>query len=260
MREAELRDRVDRLRLGHALVQRVGGLVDERHQDPVGDEAGKVARLGRRLPELDREPGDRLRRLVRGLEAADHLDELQHRHRVEEVHADHAVGAGGDGGERGDRDRRRVRSEDRRRRQHRVRAPEDLLLHARVLDDRLDSRSAGTRSSTGSTRASTSSGSGPPLFSCELPEAPAHRLEAAFGRARRRVVQRDAPARGRHDLRDPAAHLAGADDEHVLEGHARRLLRGTGYGVETRQLARLTSLHVRPPAAPPRARSPSGRA
>ena len=32
-----------------------------------------------------------LRRRVGGVEAADHLDELQHRHRIEEVHADHAI-------------------------------------------------------------------------------------------------------------------------------------------------------------------------
>ena len=36
------------------------------------------------------------RRLVGGLHGADHLDELQHRHRVEEVHADHALRPAGD--------------------------------------------------------------------------------------------------------------------------------------------------------------------
>ena len=53
---------------------------------------GKSLRLGRLLAELARELDDRRRGLVRGLHGADHLDELQHRHRVEEVHADHAVG------------------------------------------------------------------------------------------------------------------------------------------------------------------------
>src|SRR5205823_10316338 len=37
------------------------------------------------------------------------------------------------------------------------------------------------------------------------------------------VVEEHAPARGGHDLRDPAAHLAGPDDEDALELHARRL-------------------------------------
>ena len=92
MREAEPCDRVDRLRLGDAVVQRVGGLVDERHQDPVRDEAREVVRFGRHLAEVARELDDRRRRLVGGRRRPDHLDELQHGHRVEEVHADHAVG------------------------------------------------------------------------------------------------------------------------------------------------------------------------
>ena len=96
VREAELRDRVDRLRLGDAVVQRPDRLVDERHQDPVRDEAGEVVRDRRRLAEILGERDDRGRRLVGGLAPAHDLDELQHRHRVEEVHADHAVGPVGD--------------------------------------------------------------------------------------------------------------------------------------------------------------------
>ena len=80
-------------------------------------------------------------------------------------------------------------------------------------------RSAGTSSSTGETRPSTSSGVGAALLG-ELLEALPHRLEPALDRARRRVVQRHLPPRRRDDLRDPAAHLAGADDEDVLEAHA----------------------------------------
>jgi hypothetical protein len=33
-------------------------------------------------------------------------------------------------------------------------------------------------------------------------------------------MERDPPSRGRDDLRDPAAHLAGTDDQHVPEIHA----------------------------------------
>jgi len=36
-------------------------------------------------------------------------------------------------------------------------------------------------------------------------------------------VQEHPPARGGDDLRDPAAHLAGPDDEDALQLHARRL-------------------------------------
>ena len=53
-------------------------------------------------------------------------------------------------------------------------------------------------------------------------EALAHRRHAAFRRAGRGVVQRDAAAGGGHDLRDAATHLAGADDKNVLEVHRAR--------------------------------------
>ena len=55
----------------------------------------------------------------------------------------------------------------------------------------------------------------------ELLEALAHGGEPAVGRARRGVVERDAAAGRRDDLRDAAAHLSRADDEYVLEVHAR---------------------------------------
>ena len=84
-------------------------------------------------------------------------------------------------------------------------------------------RSAGTSSLDGVTRASVSSGSAPPL-AASLTRLRVHRLARALGRARERVVQRDAPARGGHDLGDPAAHLACADDQYVLDLHRRRTL------------------------------------
>ncbi len=136
--EAELRDRVDRLGLGDAVVERVRRLVDEGHEDPVRDEPREVVRLGGRLPELARELDDLARRLVGGVAAAHDLDELDHRDGVEEVHADHAIGPLRRRGERRDRDRRGVRREHGLRRERGVGAPEDVLLDVRVLDDRLD--------------------------------------------------------------------------------------------------------------------------
>src|SRR5215468_3780449 len=87
VRKAELRDRVDRLSLRDAVLERIDGLVDERHQDPVRDEAGEVVGDRRRLAELARELGERLGRLVGSLAAAHDLDELEHGHGIEEVHA-----------------------------------------------------------------------------------------------------------------------------------------------------------------------------
>ena len=58
-----------------------------------------------------------------------------------------------------------------------------------------------------------------PALLCEPRQAPVHRLEPALDRAGRGVVERH-PAAGRgHHLRDPAAHLAGADHEDVAEPH-----------------------------------------
>ena len=102
-----------------------------------------------------------------------------------------------------------------------VRAAEDLLLHRRVLDDGLDHQVGGDELVDGGDPAEHLVGIGAALLG-ELLEALAHRREAALGRARRGVVERDAAAGGGDDLRDAAAHLAGADDEDVLESHRAR--------------------------------------
>ena len=57
----------------------------------------------------------------------------------------------------------------------------------------------------------------------ELREAPLHRRERPLGGAGKLVVERHAPTGSRDDLRDPAAHLARADDQDVLELHGARL-------------------------------------
>ena len=160
--------------------------------------------------------------LVGRVAPADDLDELQHRHRVEEVHADHPVGALRARRERRDRDRGRVRREDGVRRKRRVGAPEHVLLHVGVLDDRFDHQVGRDELVDRLTRASTSSGCGSALL-LELREALAHRLERALGRAGLRVVERDAASRARDDLCDATAHLPGTDDENVLEAHSARL-------------------------------------
>ena len=73
-------------------------------------------------------------------------------------------------------------------------------------------------SSTGVTRASTSSAAGPP-FSASFVRLFSIAAESPIGGAGKRVVERDAPTGSRDDLRDPAAHLAGADNQDVLELH-----------------------------------------
>ena len=79
-------------------------------------------------------------------------------------------------------------------------------------------RSAGTSSLDRGDPREHLVGSGSALLG-ELAEAPLHRRERPLDRTRDLVVERDAPPRRRHDLRDAAAHLAGTDDEDVLEAH-----------------------------------------
>ena len=54
---------------------------------------GGVVDLDGRLVQLLREREDRVEGGLRGLQAANDLDQLHHRHRIEEVHADHLLGA-----------------------------------------------------------------------------------------------------------------------------------------------------------------------
>ena len=97
------------------------------------------------------------------------------------------------------------------------------VLHVRVLDHGLDQQ-VGRHEVVGRLHAPEHLvGVGAALLR-ELLEARAHGREPALGRPGSGVVERDAPPRGRDDLRDPAAHLAGPDDEDVLEVHAARRL------------------------------------
>ena len=108
------------------VVQRPHRLVDEWHQDAVRDEAGEVVRLGGCLPELARELDDAAAVSSDVDGARIDLDQRHHRYGVEEMHADHPVRPPGYRRQRRDRDRRRVRREDRLRRQRLVGLPEDL--------------------------------------------------------------------------------------------------------------------------------------
>ena len=186
---------------------------------------GKSRASAGSLPRSRASCDDRRRGLVGRLHGADHLDELEHRHGVEEVHADHALRSVRHRRERRDRDRRRVGREDRAVAAATSSARRKTSSFASASSTTASIiRSASTRSSTGcharehvvGRRAS---------FLREPLEALAHRREPALDRARKRIVQRHAAARRGDDLRDAAAHLPRADDEDVLELHARRLQR-----------------------------------
>ena len=101
---AELEDLVDGLGGGDAFHDGVGGFVDQRHEDAVGDEAGRVVDGDGGFAELFRELHREVEGGVAGLQGADDFDERHHRDGIHEVHADEAVGAPGHRGEGGHRD------------------------------------------------------------------------------------------------------------------------------------------------------------
>ena len=135
----ELRDRVDRLGLGDAVVQRPDGLVDERHQDPVRDEAREVVGDGRRLAELDA-PAAVIASAVSSEVSLPRTTSTSFstgtglKKCMPITRSGRAVAAASVR----DRDRRGVRGEHGLRRQRLVGAAEDVLLDGRVLDHRLD--------------------------------------------------------------------------------------------------------------------------
>ena len=84
---------IDGFRRGGAFLHDKRGLIDHRHQQTVH---GKARRIAHRHSGFAQRLGQRFDALyggIRGLLGADHLDQLEYRHRVEEVHAYHPLRA-----------------------------------------------------------------------------------------------------------------------------------------------------------------------
>ena len=116
MVEADPRAGVDVVGRAQALLVGAHRLAQERHQDAVDDEARTVGGHDDLLAELGRQVVQGRHGLVRGVAAADQLDQRHDRHRAEEMHAHEPLAALARHrlGEPVDRDRRGVRREDRR--------------------------------------------------------------------------------------------------------------------------------------------------
>ena len=138
-------DGVTRLRRGpleglrvHALGEHRQALVDHEADDARGVEAAAVVDDDRRLADLLDDVVRLRQRLLRRLLALDDLDERHLVDGAEEVQPDE-VGRSVDAGRQlGDRQGRGVRAQQRVRVHVRRHLGEDLVLEARVLEDRLD--------------------------------------------------------------------------------------------------------------------------
>ena len=140
---AEAHRPVDVLGADPGLVEDAHAVIQERDQDPVDDEAGRVVAGDRFLAEAPREGVGGLEGLVARIRRADHLDERQHRRRVEEVHADHSLGCPRRLGDLRHRERGGVRGEDGVGRDEPVELLEELALDLQILEGSLDHEPAG---------------------------------------------------------------------------------------------------------------------
>jgi hypothetical protein len=219
---------------GEPLVVDPQRLAVERPRHAVDDEARRVGREHRGLPPRVDEGARGGGHGGRGRERRHDLHERQHRRRVEEVHAHHAPRVRAGAGERGHRERRGVGGEHRVGGDRGLEAREQRALHGEVLDHRLDhepARGEGAevvgaveRREAGERRVGRVARE-PPLLHL-APEVARHRRRRLRGRPRARVREHHRVAGAERDLRDPAAHRAGAHHAHhrraVEHRHQRR--------------------------------------
>ena len=236
-----------------ALLVGAHGLGEERHQDPVDDEARPVGRDDDLLAQLAGEVADgRLGRVV-GRGAADELDQRHHRHGAEEVHADEP-GARGPrrpttpaGRWRSTRCWWRRRRPAGRWRPARPTARDLTSMSSNTASTTRSASAAAARSSVGTRRASVASRSsrGEPALRDGPLEVARDPVAAGLGARQLRLVQGHLLADRRVDLGDAVAHQPGAGDEHALDRHAPSLLPpGTPAASEARRANR-----ARPSAA-----------
>ena len=198
----------------------------ERHQDPVDDEAGAIGRDDDLLAEGRRQVPDRRLGGIGGVRPADQLDQRHDRHRTEEVHARRSAGGGWCDrlGQPGDRDRAGVGGEDRIRRRQPVELAPQRRLDVEVLEDRLDheigvahpTRIVGRRDPGEGGLALL--GREPALGHCPL-QVPGDPIAAGLRPREVRFEELDLEPDRRVDLGDPVAHQPGAGHEDPLDRH-----------------------------------------
>ena len=215
--------RVERLGRDPRLVQDPDAVVEQRDQDPVDHEPGRVVAGHGDLPHPF-DDGKRGRDHVVGRElGAHHLDEGHQRRRVEVVHPDDPLRCRRRRGDLGHRERGGVRRENGVRAADPFQIREERLLGVELLDDRLDHEVApGEVGEVG--RRLQARDRGVVLILGALPLLDLAGEEVADARGRgvaelgTRLAAHDVEPGLDRDLRDPGAHRAEADDPDPLHG------------------------------------------
>ena len=135
---AVLHPDVQVLRRDTRFVENADAVVEERNQDAVDDEAGRVVAADRRLAETRAEGVRGLERVLGSELGADDLDERHQRGRVEEVHAEDALRPLGRSPDLRHGEGRRIRREHGIRADDRLELGEEPSLRLELLHDRLD--------------------------------------------------------------------------------------------------------------------------
>ena len=199
-------------------------LGQERHEDPVDDEARAIGRDDDLLVEPCGQRADRVEGRIVGVTAADELDERHDRHRAEEVHPDEPLAPGSGDGlcETVDGDRRGVRGEDRVLGGQPVELAPECRLDRDVLEHGLDDEvGGGHRGGVGGDLDPGERGVALLGRQASLRDRPIQvardPLAARLGTSQLRLIERDRqPDRGM-DLGDAVTHESGARDEHPLD-------------------------------------------
>src|SRR5579871_501229 len=217
MCHAELKDLVDGLGGSNAFHDGEDSLVDQRHQDTVGDEARRVVDLDWSLAELLRKGLDSIEGGLRSLHAANDFDELHHRYRIEEVHADDLRRATDLRGEFCDRDRAGVRSENGFGWKDAVEVTEesglDIELFRRGLDGKVTDRQRVTVERWGDTLAGFLGLLWRDLFFGDFAgEVLFNRRQTAIQKALLDVAKQNKKAGAGADMGDAVAHGSGSED------------------------------------------------
>src|SRR5579885_2246111 len=207
----------------------VSGFVDERHEDAIGDEAGRVIDGDRSFAEALGKLDRRRESSVGGLQRADHLDERHDRDGIHEMHAHETPGAARERGESGQGDGRSVTGKDDVVAEEPVGFGEDSALQLELFRDGFHGEIRGGNSGYVGDRREAGEDGGligfrKLAFFHFAVEIFGDGIESAVEEALLDVAKDNFVTGARENMSDAVAHGAGAKHGHGLDGI------GSGHG------------------------------